>query len=381
MDNTQELSINQPAIDNTNAVARVSYSFEGEQQFIDRYGNIVTDENEIDRFRKRKGFRQEVARAKEAMSKEVAALIAKDDETRRAYSMWHRDSPPVLSSIDFQNALGELSLTELESIPYEEPEPTREQVEQLLILEALQKVRTINIFRIRKLRNEYVEQHLEERFADAISAWEERRNAYIAEESRIVAEENLARKTQYEEMHVQLEAALSGDKQYVDDTVATWAKDCDLPIDVSFSGSFDADTNTETLEVMLPCIDAIPSTYLTQLKNGSGRKKQLSKAALNDLYANCTFSLLIFLVSNIFNVSPAINVVITNAYAEQKKAFGITTTECILTARFTRDQLRSVYFETINPRTYLEEIGASFALRSNCSFKSVTPFRVERGQQ
>ena len=273
MDDAKELNVNQPVSDNANPVTCVSFSFEGEQQFRDRYGNIVTDENEIAKYRKRKGFRQEVKKAKEAMGKEVASLVAKDDEDRRTYSLWHRGSPPVLSAADFQNALDELTLTELEIAPYEEPEPTRGQIEQLITLEAMQKVQTINIFRIRKLRAEYVEQHLEERLAVAVSAWEERRDAYIAEETRVVTEENQERRAQYEELYSQLAAALSGDKQYVDDAVAAWANECDLPIDVSFSGSFDSETSIETLEVMLPRIDTIPSTYLVQLKSGSGRKK------------------------------------------------------------------------------------------------------------
>ena len=273
----------------------------------------------------------------------------------------------------FQSRLNSIKPVEYVMAEFDVPAPTKERIREFLVKEAESTVKG-SIFKIGKLRRQYVEDNLDQRYTNALSAWEADKDDYYAfqEEEKLAADEAAAEEC--EQQRSFLRALIDGDESAICEVFDSWIATCELPVEINISYDWKPSTGTMLLDVDLPEIEDLAQTKLVKTDAGNLKEKKKTQAELRSEYSTLVFGLAIFIVSHTFNVSPAVQRVLISGYTQRTDKDGNIKDDYIYSVKFTRDMFEQRDLSRIVPKDFCLSAENKCNMTSTSLFKAIVPF-------
>lgn len=282
-------------------------------------------------------------------------------------------SAVVDSLSQYQSRLESIKPTEYVISDFNVPVPTKESIRESLAEEAMSAVKC-SIFKRRRLRKQYVEENIEQRYSNALSAWEaERADFYIFQKEEKIAAD-AASVEECEKQKNFLRALIEGNHSAVCEVFDSWISTCELPVEINISYDWNQETSTMMLDVDLPEIEDLTQTKLVKTDAGNLREKKKTLSELRGEYATLAFGLAVFIVSHTFNVSPAIQRVLISGYTQRPDKEGNIKDNYIYSIKFTREVFEQRDLSRISPKDFCLSAEHKCNTTTTMLFKTIIPY-------
>lgn len=258
---------------------------------------------------------------------------------------------------------------------YNIPCPSEASVKELLKSEAKETV-TGSLFKVGKLRKEYIEQNLQSRISTEIAKWTAEKAQFDADEEKHAAEETERYNSEFNANKQYMNDLICGEDEVVSDAVESWIEECELPVEINVDYEWRLDQNTMYLDVDLPEIEDIPENEIVKLASGNLKEKKKTQATLKQEYVNLVFGLAIFISANIFNVSPAIHNITISGYTQRRNKAGEINDEYVYSIKFTRDIFEKSILQNVNPLDFCMRFENRCNMTNTMLMKKIQPYEV-----
>lgn len=364
----------------SNPSASISLSDTGEVTIEDSHGRVITDPQLISVIKRTPQYKQQMAVLVENQRKEVAGKVDDLNSETQSIVGIGGNSADVFSPEQFAGALEELEPDWYEPAEFEEDEPDQDSVVMALSEEADKNVKGLP-WKVKKLRQQYVEDNFASRFASKHDGWAARKESFDKAEREKAANLNAQFQDEYEQTKFALERAISGDSDYIEEQSSNWLAECqqwiahsELDIDFDIAFEYHDDVQALMVDLDLPEIENLPTQVATQLANGNLKMKDKTQKTLRAEYAQCVFGLAEFVSSNLFNVSPVIETVVISGYTQRRNKSGDLVDDYIYSIRFTRDDFYGVNWDRNNPEVFCMSFENRCNMTTTKVFKAIEPY-------
>lgn len=339
---------------------------DGSILFYNNYGGLITDSAVI---RKIKATDEFKSKRDKLMEESFSNINSKTESIINIYKL----SPKTESLTDYTNLLESLKPMVYLKNQYTISEPTMNDVIKILKNEAESNVCTKKFWKIKALKEKYVEDNKEIRFSELYSNWKNEKEAFEKKENEIEQRMNDCYLQEYNSIKEKLEGIIHGDASIVENEIKTWLSTVELPID--FDLQFEYNKNTLMVDLDLPEIEEMPTEKAAKLANGAVKKKNKTQKEIKEDYVNCVFGLAVFFASNLFNVSPSIKNIVLSGYTQRRnQKTGDIQDDYVYSIKFLRD--------VFEKRDNLQEKPVDFCMKfenrcnitSTMIMKTIKPF-------
>ena len=338
-------------------------------------GVPITDESVLRKVKSTDAYRLTKQNLESQRQQLLSQAYAESVEENDKFINIHRMSPMVDSRDEYIRVLETLAPPVYQIPPYTTPAPTIESIRMQLANEAQTAV-TGNVFKIGKLRKQYVEEHYQSRYSAAVAEWEQSKNAYYQEQKQIEISENARFQKLYEENKAYMEALIRGDSEVVCDAIENWVSSCELPLEFNVDYEWFPERNLVFLDVDLPEIEDLPDTELTRLASGNLREKKKTQATLKQEYVTLVLGLSIFISANVFNVSPAIHAIAVSGYTQRRDKTGSINDDYVYSIKFSREVFQKSVLANVDPMNFCSRFENRLNITSSLLMKKITPFDI-----
>ena len=287
----------------------------------------------------------------------------------------HRMSPTVDALEEYDRILKTLAPPAYQIPPFATPAPTIESIRIQLTNEAQTNV-TGNIFKVGKLRKQYVDDNAQSRYSAAVAVWEQSKNAYYQEQKQIEAAENARFQKAFEENKAYMQALIRGDSDVLCGAIEDWISSCELPLEFNVDYEWFPERNMVFLDVDLPEIEDLPDMELTRLASGNLREKKKTQATLKQEYVTLVLGLSIFISANVFNVSPAIHSIVISGYTQRRDKAGDINDDYIYSIKFDREAFQKSVLANVVPQNFCSRFENRMNITTSMIMKKITPFDI-----
>lgn len=258
------------------------------------------------------------------------------------------------------------------SIPY----PTEMSVREMLKSEAKENV-TGSLFKVGKLRKEYVETNFQSRLSAEILKWSTEKSQFDVEEDKNAIEETERYNEEYNTNKQYMNDLINGENEVVSDAVESWIEECELPVEINVDYEWRLNQSTMYLDVDLPEIEDIPENEMVRLASGNLKEKKKTQTTLKQEYVNLVFGLAIFISANVFNVSPAIRNITISGYTQRRNKAGEINDEYVFSIKFTRSIFENSILQNVDPFDFCMRFENRCNMTSTMLLKKISPYEVE----
>lgn len=265
---------------------------------------------------------------------------------------------------------------------YNHVEPTEDSVREDLFDEAKQTIKAFWPWKKKRLVNEYVEEHITERYATVHGTWatgkaefdvqlaaiqneisqmekelrdlKQKKEDFVKNKFEELYNRDLAkwrekREKFFEDYLANLHGLLNGEQQCVDDSFEETFADDDLPISYYVEAMYDETTGLVRADVDLPEIEDVPQRKITLTSTGKQSIRNKGVRDLNEDYVQCVCGLAIRIAEDIFNISPKIkNVEVSGFTQRQDPNTSLITDQYVYLINFDRETFDKIYFNKLS---------------------------------
>ena len=339
----------------------------------DGNGNEITNQSVLRKIKATSQYQAQVAQL-DAQRREKIDEMVRDFEAENEQFINIYELSAVVDPLSrFQDRLNNIRPLEYEEAEFDVPAPTKDDILAFLKKEAETAVKG-SIFKIGKLRRQYVEDNIEQRYSNALSAWESERDEFYAFQSEEKAIADEAAKEECEKQKLFLAALIEGDESAVSEVFDSWIKSCEMPVETDISYEWNKITGTMMLDVDLPRIEELRATKLVKTDAGNLKEKKKTQAELRGEYSTLLFGLAIFITSHTFNVSPAIKNILFSGYAERTDKEGNAKEDYLYSIKFTRDMFEQRDLSRVMPKEFCLSAENRCNMTTTSLFKTIVPF-------
>lgn len=172
-----------------------------------------------------------------------------------------------------------------------------------------------------------------------------------------------------------IEAALDGNKSYIEWGAQQWFERSSIPFPASASFEYMSNEAKLMVDLDLPEIEAMPQTFCTQMSSGLFKEKNKTQKRLNEDYSQTVLGFVVYVASGMFNISPRIENVVISGFTQRRDSGGSITPEYIVSVKFTRDEFSSQEYSSCNPVAVILSFENRLKLLQSNSFKRIEPFQ------
>ncbi len=352
----------------------LSLDSEGKPVFVDSNDCLITDPAIIRKLKAIPQIKEQIERLDGERIKKNMQIIAEQRENMQNFLNLHRLSPKVMTRMEWSDEYDNLEQQHYEMRLFSEPKPDYVEVEKALRIEAENNVKTHAFWKVKKLHEDYVSEHLPKRIQQLESAWQAAKEEFEANEERTAEQANAEFRRQYQETREALEKLIKGVPEFVEAAIDEWFTGCTLPVEIDICYVYNADNGSVLIDMDLPEIEDIPDTEYTQLANGNIKEKKQNQTVLRQEYAILVFGLAIFVSANVFNVSPAIESILLSGYTQRRDTAGSMNDDYIYSIKFSRSVFENSRLQEANPLDFCLQFENRCKMTSTQLFKTIVPF-------
>jgi len=345
----------------------------GEIRFVDGNGSVIDDPALISIIKRTPQYKEQLPVIKERQRAAVAEMVESRNKQNESFIKVYIDSPKVLPRNTYDEALNTLAIRRYEPIRFDKPAPTLNDIKNELATEAAQTIKGAP-WKRKKLREQYIAEHEQERLAVALDLWRGEKAGFEAAEAEKADKLNAQYEKEYSQERQALEAALKGDPEFIESACEEWIASCELPVEIATQFEYREEQHCLMVDLDLPEIEDLPTQMAVQMANGTLKVKDKTQKALRMEYTECVFGLAVFVAANLFNVSPAIRLVTVSGYTQRRNKAGDIADDYILSIKFTREAFAQVDYVAMDPEAFCLEFENRCNVTATKVFKTIEPF-------
>lgn len=270
----------------------------------------------------------------------------------------------------------------LRSHIFEEIEPTREAVEELLTEEAKENISCFFPWKQKRLRKEYVVSNMDSRYQELHDSWQTKKDNYNEKRTVLLTavgeKERLLDKTKkerakfisdrtkelydtelnewraerdefYSTFKKNFQNVIDGDKDYIITAIDSIFPDEELPMEYFVDAVYDESIGKVYVDLDLPEIEDIPDQKIVLTSTGKKSIRSKSQTDLRSDYAHCVLGLAMNVVFSIFNVSLKIKEVEIMGYTQRKEEnSAVATDQYVFVINFDRETFSKIDFKRLS---------------------------------
>lgn len=337
-------------------------------------GTRITDPSLIRRIKATPEFKVEKERLELSRQVKINEVLEQQEKDTDNLINLHKNAPNVSSLSVFEKKLKDLEPDVYERKKFTIDPPTKTDVRDYLRTESLKQIKTIAFWKLKSLREQYINDNYAPLMAAALESWEEEKASF--EEAENVEEErqNLIFYNEYEQEKLSLQKVISGNPEYITLLVDNWIEECVFPIEVKISHDYQADIGTFLMNIYLTGIGVIPDTEYVRLESGNIKEKNKTQTKIRQEYGTLVFSLSVFIAANIFNLSPVIKNIILSVCTQQRDSEGNTRDDYILSVKFLRTPFEMKDIRLVDPVEFCMQFENRCNMTSTMLFKPIKPY-------
>lgn len=346
---------------------------QGKVNLVDGAGNEIIDTAVLRKIKATPQYQVQIAELNkqrlEKIDKYYADAMTENDRYINIYQL----SSQVDSASDFALRLQSIIPETYEKQTFHLSAPSEHTIKSFLVSEAKRNVQG-SIFTVGKLRKKYVADNLAARYANALSAWNLEKAAFVKQEAENQREHEARAQEACDNQKMFLQSLIAGSNDAVCKVFDDWISSCELPVEFSISYEWNPRIEAMLLDVDLPEIEDLPITKLTKTEAGNLKEKNKTQTELREEYATLVFGLAIFIASNAFNVSPAIKKILISGYTQRRNKDGDITDDYIYSIKFRRDAFEHRSLSYIDPQAFCLNAEIRCNVTATSVFRKITPF-------
>lgn len=348
---------------------------EGRVEILDGKGNIITDQFVLRKIKATDSYKKMVqnleGQRQDMLEQAYNEAKAENDQFIKIYKL----SPQVDNREQYVQIMESLRPPVYQRRLYDVPCPTDAAVREQLMQEAKNTVQG-SIFKVGKLRKEYVETNLQSRLNAAISEWHQQREAFERQEIDHEAAENERYNAEFNSSKMYMSNLINGEDEAVSEAVESWISSCELPVEINVDYEWNKNDQVMYLDVDLPEIEDIPDNEVVRLASGNLKEKKKAQATLKQEYVTLVFGLGIFISANIYNASPAIQLIVMSGYTQRRNKAGEVNDEYIYSIKFTRDIFENSILANVNPIDFCMRFENRSSITNTLLLKKIQPYEI-----
>ena len=293
----------------------------------------------------------------------------------------------------------------LDSVKFDELEPTIDSIESELWEEAKEHIKALFPWKQKKLRKEYVAERLDQRFKESHDNWQlhldefnqkhdqllsvvtakkealdkvtKEKQAFIIERTKKLHDSEVmaweTEKREFYNMNRQnLQNVIDGDKDYIIAAVGSVFPEEDLPMEYFVDFAYDEGNKRVLVDLDLPEIEDIPSRKIVLTPTGKKSIRMKGQTDLRSDYVNCVLGLSMYVAHSIFNVSLVIEEVEICAFTQRKEAnSAVATDQYVFVVRYDRDLFAKVDFNRLAPIQIMDFFPHHFNMTKGFDMKQI----------
>lgn len=239
------------------------------------------------------------AALREVYEKTIQDYIDETEERTDIYKL----TPKIVSEEDIERAIDDIELKQYKPEYFLVTEPSIASVREILLKEASNKIKTLFFWKLKGLKEEYVDKNLNSRYEELHSKWLTEKEEHIAQENSKKEVENARLLKEYESEVASLKSVIEGKEEYVNERIESLLNSLEMPVDFSVQYQYDEENSTLKIGLELPRIELFPKQKGSILSNGMLSVKYKTKQELNHQYATCVTGMSFFFAGMLFNIS------------------------------------------------------------------------------
>ena len=364
----------------SNAVAvpnsvQLKMSPDGRVEILDGRGNVITDQSVVRKIKTTDTYKNMVRNLEGQRQNMLEQAYNEAKKENDRFIEIHKLSPQVDSQEQYLQILNSLRPPVYQRRQYEVPCPTEATVREQLMQEAKATVQG-SIFKIGKLRKEYVDSNIQSRLNAAISAWSQDKHAFEEQETENEASENERYAVEFNANRTYTSNLINGGDDEVSEAVESWISSCELPVEINVDYDWDRNDHIMYLDVDLPEIEDVPENEVVRLASGNLKEKKKTQATLKQEYVNLVLGLAIFISANIFNASPAIHSIVMSGYTQRRNKAGDVNDEYVYSIKFLREIFENSVLANVNPMDFCMRFENRSNITSTMLMKKIQPYEI-----
>ena len=347
----------------------------GKIQIVDKDRNVITDETFIRKMKKMNSYKTIKDGLMSQWREQCEQLYQEKQSELSELVNIHRQSLPVYKKEDYEQMLSDVEKKTYLMESFAEKEPERAEVMADLTAEAELQVKSKAFWRVKKLREQYVREHLEARYIKLHSEWEEKKKTFEQNQQKEAEKQNALYTEEYETKCAAIRDKIAGSEEYVKSHFEEWLSECSLPVEINVDYEYEADTSEMRIDLMLPSEDVIPKMEYVKLANGGVDGKEKARATIQAEYASLIFGLGIYFASGAFNISPVIKRVLLSGFGKQRDKDGDVINVCLYSIKFDRNRFEEMEIREEPPIWFINQFENRYKATQTWIFKAITPFQ------
>lgn len=337
----------------------------------DSFGREITDESILRKVKKDEQYKRGVEKLMNDKRTEI-------ENNLKNFVEIYKSTPKLLLESDIKEALSSFQPEKYEKQEFKEPEPTIEDVQLDLEIEAKQKINKILFWKNKKLREEFVNENIQQKFQERIDNWSIRRDNFNTEQIKVEKEQNEIYYNQYIETKNDLENYLNGTDDFVSNSVETLLSEITLPVDFSIDYEYNKENSILYIDLDLPEIEDMPKDKVNTLASGKISIKEKTQKELKQEYALCVSGIAFYFSGLFFNISSKIRTVQISGYSQRlNKKTGNTEDEYVYSIKFDRFIFEKLNIDLINPIGAITNFENKMNITANFELKTIEPLKAE----
>lgn len=266
-----------------------------------------------------------------------------NEEERNDLIHFYRKSPKLKTEEEFKAEIDSLKPNQYVRKTFDEPAPSKEQIQEELETEAEQEVSSWMFWSLKKKRQEYVEERLEPYYQKQVEAYNQRHAQFEESENKAEEEYNMQSQKRCDEHKQRLAALIEGDNtELLEKEMHRVPEVMSLPFPYHVEATLNDTTISSCLS--LPQPKDLPHLEGVRLASGNYKIREISVKNKKKDYSEWVLGIAIYVASYYFNVSPKINAVSIEGHVSMEDSNGTS----LYDISFDRTTYSSLNFEELD---------------------------------
>ena len=363
----------QPTIVQT--TIRLYMDDDGNMTYFYPNGTEITDQSLINKIKRTDEFKAEKDRMQREHNQEILNKVIEHNKTNNDLININKLCPEkILNEQDYIDELNNLKAEEYHKKEFDMPMPTEENVKADLLKIATKEIKSIAVWSLKKKREEYVNSKYDEIYKNRYDYWKKQKEEFEENEKKLEIENNIKFKEEYENKKKYLKNIIAGDSDCVCNDIDLWFSELEMPFECNISYDYRKNENLLLIDLDLPEIEDFPNQKAVQLANGNMKLKDKTQAELYSDYKNYVFGLALFIVGNIFNISPKIQKITISSYTQRRDRKGQINDDYVYSIKFDRDKLSEMNLIKGDSFNICMNFENRCNVNANNSLKTIEPY-------
>jgi cytochrome c556 len=328
-------------------------------------GRPVTDESLIRKVKRDPAFKaklQEVREQVHSKTVEGTEVLISIHQHTEAATDWQAVEAELSQAIPQVYEKREFSI----------PAPDPERIRADLAAEAKRTVK--GLFGMKKKREAYVAERVEDEVTKHRSAWEAEKAAFEASEARQETEKNTEYQKQFDAWKAEITSLLEPIPTFIEQRLEDLFTQIQLPIDFSLSFEVRDSGKTIALDVDLPEIEDYPTKKSKLLASGKVSIKDKTQKEIKQDYLYSVIGIAFYFASIAFNAANGIERVQISGYTQRiDKQTGNETDDYVYSVIFPAQALFQLNFQNIDPVQAILGFDPVIDIGKTGDLKTITP--------